>query len=98
MAYRHIVLFRVRDEVDDARLHAAVLALKAFAHFPGVESWVITSSLDARKGRIVIEDATFADREAFDAFRRDDGHVRVGRMMSDVSDWWIGDYVTPVDE
>lgn len=97
MAYRHIVLFRVHEEIDDARLQEAVAALKAFAQFPGVESWVIASSLDTRKGRIVIEDATFVDRDAFDLFRRDAGHLRAAQMMSDVSDWWIGDYFTTSD-
>ena len=92
MAYRHIVLFRIHDGVDEQQLADAIDALRGFARFPGVESWVITMSLDERKGRILLEDASLVGREGFDAFRLDPAHVRAARLMSEIADWWIGDY------
>jgi hypothetical protein len=95
---RHIVLFRVREEVDDERLDDLMAALGAFAMFPGVTSWIVARSLDERKGRIVIEDATFKSPEAFEGFRADTAHARVAQMMSEISDWWVGDYLTDADQ
>jgi hypothetical protein len=98
MSFRHVVLFRVRDEVDDERLDDLMAALGAFAMFPGVTSWLVARSLDERKGRIVIEDATFKSQAAFEHFRADTAHAHVARMMSEISDWWVGDYLTDADE
>lgn len=91
--YRHIVLFRVHDDVSDGRATAAVRRLRSLAVLPGVLSWRIEQSLDTRKGRLIVEDASFADREAFESFRADTRHAVVAAMMSEISDWWIGDYI-----
>lgn len=92
MAYRHIVLFRIHDGVDDGFIDGVVDMMETFLLFPGVVSWVATRSLDERKGRVIIEDATFESREAFEAFRDDPAHLSMARTMSAISDWWIGDY------
>jgi len=90
--YRHIVLFRVHDDVDDERVAAAIDQLRSLAALSGVVGWRVELSLDARKGRVIVEDATFIDQVAFESFRRDPQHVRVATAMSKIADWWNGDY------
>lgn len=90
--FRHIVLFRVHDDVSDERVTAALSALRSLALLPGVTSWRVELSLDARKGRVIVEDATFVDEPAFEAFRRDPRHTEVAAAMSTIADWWNGDY------
>lgn len=97
MTYRHIVLFRVHDDVDIELLDRTVEELDRFADLPGVVSWIVRRSLDERKGRVIVEDATFETREAFERFRADPDHVEAGRRMSQISDWWVGDYLTEID-
>lgn len=55
-------------------------------------SLVVAPSLDGRKGRIIVEDATFADVASFNAFRASPLHVAIGAEMAEISDWWVGDY------
>lgn len=92
MTYRHVVLFRIHDHVEEHDIDEAVDALRSLADLLCVESWNIARSLDERKGRILIEEATFADEDAFAAFREDSRHRDVAARMSEISDWWIGDY------
>ncbi|GAA0492709.1 Dabb family protein [Microbacterium aurantiacum] len=92
MTYRHIVLFRVHDDVDDARVTEAISRLRSLDVLPGILSWRVEQSLDARKGRVIIEDATFVDALAFDAFRADARHTEIASEMARISDWWVGDY------
>ena len=94
MVYRHVVLFRVHDGVGDERVVDAIARLDSLAAEPGVVSWSIARSLDGRKGRIIVEDATFDDAAAFSAFRSSAAHIAVGCEMAEISDWWIGDYVS----
>lgn len=91
--FRHIVLFRVYDDVADERVAEAIDALRSLSVLPGVTRWRVELSLDSRKGRVIVEDATFADRGAFDDFRIHSEHVRVAEQLSHVADWWNGDYV-----
>lgn len=90
--YRHIVLFRVHDDVDDARVTAALEELRSLASLSGVLSWRVELSLDTRKGRVIVEDATFVDEIAFQAFRTGPRHARTAEAMSRIADWWNGDY------
>lgn len=94
MTYRHIVLFRVHDHVDDDRVTEAIERLRALGVLPGIEAWHIELSLDTRKGRVIVEDATFTDATAFHAFREHPEHAKTAQSMADISDWWIGDYET----
>lgn len=92
MAFRHIVLFRVFDSVSNERVIAAVARLESLATLPGVLSLRVEPSLDGRKGRMLIEDATFVDAAAFASFRLAPSHVEVAAEMAEISDWWVGDY------
>jgi hypothetical protein len=91
--FRHIVLFRVHDGVPDERVSDAIHSLRTLAVLPGVVTWTVAESLDSRKGRVIVEDATFADEQAFAEFRVRPEHRAVAELMSDVADWWNGDYV-----
>ncbi|MFL0566930.1 Dabb family protein [Microbacterium sp. 179-I 1D1 NHS] len=91
MAYRHIVLFRVHDNVDEHDVAHAIGQLTSLADLPGIVSWHIARSLDERKGRIVIEEAEFTDADAFAAFRSHPRHQTIAAEMATISDWWIGD-------
>ena len=93
--FRHVVLFRVHEWVADESIAAATHLLRALGDLPGVVTWQIERSLDARKGRILIEEATFVDRDAFDAFRAHPTHAEVATHMAEISDWWIADYESP---
>ena len=57
-----------------------------------VLEWVVNPSLDSRKGRIIVEDAVFADKETFERFRTSDKHNEVAAIMREIADWWVGDY------
>lgn len=90
--FRHIVLFRVRDEVTDPDVLSAIDALRALGSEPGVATWTIELSLDVRKGRIIVEDGTFVDADAFAAWRAGEAHRVLAERMSVISDWWVGDW------
>lgn len=92
MTYRHIVLFRIHDDVTNLRAEDAILRLESLTALPDVRSMRIERSLDGRKGRIIVEDATFDDATAFTAFRASRAHVAVAAEMAEICDWWIGDY------
>ncbi|MDQ1218287.1 Dabb family protein [Microbacterium arborescens] len=53
-AFRHIVLFRIHDEVSDERVTEAIDALRSLAVLPGIQSWTVELSLDQRKGRVIV--------------------------------------------
>ncbi len=93
MSYRHVVLFRIHDDVTDERVTEAINTLRSLAVLPGIDEWRVELSLDQRKGRMVVEDATFASAADFEAFRADPDHIAAGELMSAVSDWWNGDYI-----
>ena len=93
--YRHLVLFRIHDDVDEPTLAHAERTLAALADLPGLLAWNVRRSDDERKGRILIENALFADRAAFAAFREHPRHAEVATIMRDIADWWIGDHPEP---
>lgn len=86
-------MFKIHDEVSDADLAKAVDLLTELGNEPGVVSWVVKESIDTRKGRIIIEQAVFENKEAYEAFRVSPAHVRVGDFMKAIADWWVGDYL-----
>ncbi len=90
--YRHIVLFRIHDEVTDDHVTEAIDSLRSLGDLPGIVSWRVELSLDSRKGRVVVEDATFADNGALERFRVAPQHAEVASAMAEISDWWVGDY------
>lgn len=89
--FRHIVLFRVHDEIADADVSDALSALRALGDDPGIIEWNVALSLDTRKGRIIVEDATFLDAGAFESWRGGADHGCVAGRMAQISDWWVGD-------
>lgn len=89
---RHIVLFRMHNNASDAELEEAVSVLRALGDEVEAVSWHVELSLDSRKGRVVVEDATFTDAAAFQRFRAHPAHVSATETMSRISDWWVGDY------
>ena len=90
--YRHVVLFRVRDDVTDPDVSRAIDLLRELGDEPGVTAWDIALSLDTRKGRVIVEDGTFADAAAFAAWRASPAHVRVAEHMASLADWIVGDW------
>jgi hypothetical protein len=92
VAFRHLVLFRIHDDVSEDRVSQALERLRSLADLPGVTALAVARSLDERKGRILVEDATFSDAASFAAFRALPAHLLVGTEMATISDWWIGDY------
>ena len=92
MTYRHVVLFRIHDEPSDTEVQDAVRALRTLGDEMDVTAWTVELSLDSRKGRIIVEDATFADDAAFQGFRTHPAHIAVADRMARISDWWVGDY------
>lgn len=94
MALRHVVLFRVHDGVAAASVDEVIDALGGLGSLTGIVAWRVERSTDARKGNIIIEDATFVDRAAFDMFRSHPMHTRATQLAAAISDWWVGDYET----
>jgi quinol monooxygenase YgiN len=95
MAYRHIVLFKPINSTSDSEFYQALDLLKKLGEDqPGIISWTVTSSIDTRKGWILIEDATFTDAEAFEKFRNSEKHQQAGEFMRQYFDWLVGDYIS----
>lgn len=89
---RHIVLFRMYDDVADDEVDEMVASLRSLGDDPGVVSWRVERSLDERKGRVIVEDAVFESAEAIERFRVSARHRVVAERMSTMADWLIGDY------
>ncbi|WP_404443844.1 Dabb family protein [Microbacterium marinum] len=89
---RHVVLFRVHDEASEEDVDAAIDELRSLASLPSVQWWRVERSSDIRKGRVIVEDSSFASEADFAEFRRDPKHLAVGEAMANISDWLNGDY------
>lgn len=90
--FRHVVLFRIHDQVDDRIVAAALDELRVLGQRALAFDWRIELSQDERKGRIIVEDVTFADRAQFETFRMSEEHARAHELMSPISHWLVGDY------
>lgn len=90
MPYRHVVLFRLHE---GASTEAAVAALEAARPRLGASRWTITTSLDDRKGTVVVEDSTFDDEASFLAWRVSEQHLTAVAHMKENADWLVGDWV-----
>jgi heme-degrading monooxygenase HmoA len=93
--YRHVVLFRLHDDTDDATRDAAVAALASLHDLPGVLEWTVRVSDDTRKGVVVVENALFESEAAFRAFQAHPRHAEAGALLRETADWWVGDYPEP---
>lgn len=90
MTYRHVVLFQLHE---GASADEAVAVLQAARPRLGASRWTITTSLDDRKGAVVVEDSTFDDEASFQAWRVSEQHVRAVAFMRENADWLVGDWV-----
>ena len=90
--YRHIVLFRVHDDVGDDAVNAAVAALGQAGNAEGVLEGRIATSDDRRKARVIVENGLFEDRDAFNRWQASSLHKRTTEGLAGITDWWIGDY------
>lgn len=95
MALRHVVLFRIHDDVPDDEVDRAVAALRALGDADGVLDWRVELSADTRKGRVVVEDAVLRDAGALARLRAGAAHASVAERMSRIADWLVGDYELP---
>ncbi|MEX0152213.1 Dabb family protein [Microbacterium sp. LMI1-1-1.1] len=90
--FRHVVLFRVRDEVTDPEVSDAMAMLRRLGTLPGVTGWTVALSLDERKGRVIVEDGTFLDQASFVAWRARSEHEIAAFKMTEIADWLVGDW------
>jgi quinol monooxygenase YgiN len=90
--YRHVVLFRFHDTTTAQQRQEVHRALQALGAADGVLEWRVEESLDDRKGHVLIEDATFASREAFESFRSSAEHRAATEVLAPIADWLVGDY------
>ncbi len=86
------MLFRVHDGVSAPDLDTAVSRLRALGAVAGGDRWRVELSADDRKGRVIVEDATFASAEAFERFREHPEHRETAELLATISDWLVGDY------
>ncbi|MCJ1706802.1 Dabb family protein [Microbacterium sp. VKM Ac-2923] len=93
--FRHVVLFRVRDGVDSDDISDATMSLRKLGVHRLVVSWTVATSLDERKGTIIVEDGTFADSADFQEWKTSDAHRHAVDLMARISDWWVGDWEEP---
>lgn len=92
MPLRHIVLFRVYDGVEPARVAEALDGLKSLAELPGILEWTVCLSTDERKGTVIVENALFESTDALAAFSAHPEHQVSAERLRVMADWWIGDY------
>lgn len=85
---RHVILFRLREGAD---AETAIRLLRE-SRPDGALKWVIERSIDERKGVVIIEDTTFPDAEALQAFRVSDAHQESVEFMREWADWVVGDW------
>jgi hypothetical protein len=90
--YRHVVLFRVYDEVTDEQYRQLADGLRSLGSSPGILEWRVEESLDQRKGRVLIEESTFESAEAVEVFRHLPAHQEVSALLAQSADWLVGDY------
>jgi hypothetical protein len=93
--YRHVVLFRLHDDVDETTVAEVRRTLERLGDVADALRWSVALSDDTRKGRILVEDTLFASREAFETFRAHPAHAAAGARLREVADWWVADYADP---
>jgi hypothetical protein len=88
MVLRHVILFRLREGADPE----LAMRLLEESRPEGALKWVIERSIDERKGVVIVEDTTFVDSEALQAFRASKAHEASAAYMSQWADWVVGDW------
>ena len=91
--FRHIVFFHFRKDVSAVLKEKALACLRDLgSDNEAIIEWSIVESQDTRKGIIIVENALFSSEEAFKDFHASLKHTNAAKIMSEISDWWIGDY------
>jgi len=90
---RHIVLFRFYDVIDEESRMYAVDKISALRDRPGILQWTLETSIDDRKGPVIVQNVLFESEEAFELYRQDDKHKGVGEALSGMADWLVADYL-----
>lgn len=85
---RHVILFRLREGADP---DTAVRLLRE-SRPAGALKWVIERSVDERKGIVIVEDTTFPDADALEAFRMSAAHKASVDYLREWADWVVGDW------
>ncbi|MFI5240681.1 MAG: hypothetical protein ACHQUB_03155 [Candidatus Saccharimonadia bacterium] len=86
MAYRHIVIFTIRqpDDLVQAISTLAALGRETSQHWT---EWQVVQSEDIRKGTVVGEIAVFPHKRAFRAYTSSEAHRQAAAVMSAIADW-----------
>jgi hypothetical protein len=87
--YRHIVLFSLHEGAD---ADEAMRRLRELGEQADAIEWRTELSVDQRKGRVIVENALFADEAEFQTFRASAAHQAVVAHMKENADWVVGDY------
>jgi hypothetical protein len=91
--YRHIVMFKLYEEVNEETIEKAINLLKEMGkEAVGVLQWHVDLSLDTRKGKIIVQNCLFDSFQSFENFLTAPKHLQSKEMMRDISDWIVGDY------
>ena len=96
--YCHAVLISFKPETDEASRETTELLLQNLGKNCGGEQagilfWKVEKNLDQRKGVHLVELGIFANLSAYELFRVHPNHHSVGRALSLVADWKIGDII-----
>lgn len=91
---RHIILFKIKDSVDESRINHAIELLRSLGkNDDSILEWRIEKSLDERKGIIIVENSLFKSEEDLLSFRSSEKHLKVVDFMKEIADWTNGDYI-----
>lgn len=91
---RHIVLFTLKPTVTHVERDEAVQLLRDLGQSSdGVLAWSVELSRDTRKGVVIVENGLFVDEHAYEAFRSSAEHKAAGKLMSQIADWLVADYL-----
>ena len=90
--YRHIVLFRIHD--DGATTLSMRLSPRSATPVTraGCSSGGSSPPTTGARGRVVVVNGLFADREDFTRWRTSSVHDSATERMAGIAHWWIGDY------
>ena len=92
--FRHIVFFKLHNNVSEADKQEALLELRKLGeNNPDILELKIEESLDQRKGQIIVENSLFKNELAFQEFRKSPTHAKAAATLSKIADWWVGDYL-----
>lgn len=94
MAYKHIVLFKIYNEVPDEKYQEALRTLRLVGEKLNLSKYMINESIDTRKGRGIIEEVEFESEAEYLLFKDSSEHKNAGVLMREMSDWIVGDYLT----